>query len=82
MLTSPTSLFATVNYRRIWLIGLLTGVTRWLEFLALGIFAYEITQSPSLVALLALLRMAPFIFLGFFIGALTDVIDRKRCWSF
>ncbi|MGI9423494.1 MAG: MFS transporter [Hyphomicrobiaceae bacterium] len=78
MLSSPNTLLASVNYRRIWLIGLLTGVTRWLEFLALGVFAYEITQSPSLVALLALLRMAPFIFLGFFIGALTDVIDRKR----
>lgn len=77
-ISPPGALFAVPDYRRIWLFGLLTGIARWLEFLALGIFAYELTKSPPLVALLALLRMAPFMFLGFFIGALTDVINRKR----
>ncbi len=76
----PSSLriFANPDYRRIWCFGLLTGTVRWLEFLAVGIYAFEITQSPQLVALLALLRMSPFVFLGFFIGALTDIVNRKR----
>ncbi|MEM7751395.1 MAG: MFS transporter, partial [Pseudomonadota bacterium] len=76
----PSSLriFANPDYTRIWCFGLLTGTVRWLEFLAVGIYAFEITQSPQLVALLALLRMSPFVLLGFFIGALTDIVNRKR----
>jgi len=77
-LALPRALFAVADYRRIWTIGLLTGITRWLELLALGIYAYDVTSSPEVVALLALLRMAPFVVFGFFIGALTDMIDRKR----
>jgi MFS family permease len=65
------------DYRRGWLLGLLTGVIRWLEFLALGIFAYQLTESPPLVALLAIVRVAPYAFLGFVIGALTDRYDRR-----
>ena len=71
-------LFAQADYRRIWAIGGLTGVARWLEFVALAIFAYEITHSPELVALLAVLRMVPYLLLGFFMGALADALDRKR----
>lgn len=71
-------LFAQADYRRIWAIGGLTGVARWLEFVALAIFAYEITHSPELVALLAVLRMVPYVLLGFFMGALADALDRNR----
>ena len=52
------------------------GIARWLEFVALAIFAYEITHSPELVALLAVLRMVPYLLLGFLTGALADVVDR------
>ena len=77
-MSSSLRIFANPDYRQIWCFGLLSGTVRCLEFLAVGIYAFEITQSPQLVALLALLRMSPFIFLGFFIGALTDIVDRKR----
>jgi MFS family permease len=72
------SLFARPDYRRLWAIGGLTGVARWLEFVAIAIFAYELTRSPELVALLAVLRMLPYLLLGFLMGALADAIDRKR----
>ena len=65
------------DYRRGWLLGLMTGVIRWLEFPALGIFAYQLTESPPLVALLAIVRVAPYALLGFVIGALTDRYDRR-----
>jgi predicted MFS family arabinose efflux permease len=71
-------LFAQADYRRVWTIGGLTGVARWLEFVALAIFAYEITRSPELVALLAVLRMAPYVLMGFLMGALADALDRKH----
>lgn len=72
------ALFALGDYRRLWSIGGLTGVCRWLEFIALGIFAWELTRSPSLVALLGVLRMLPYVALGFFTGAIADSIDRRR----
>ena len=75
---SPGSLFANANYRRLWGTGALAGVSRWLEFIALGIFAYELTHSPPKVALLAVLRMVPYVALGFFSGALADRFDRRR----
>jgi MFS family permease len=71
-------LYRIPDYRRGWLLGLLTGVARWLEFLALGVFAYQLTESPPLVALLAIVRVAPYALLGFVIGALTDRYDRRK----
>ena len=71
-------LFRIPDYRRLWVAGALTGMTRWLEFIALGIFAYELTKSPPLVALLAVIRIAPYLLLGFFIGALADRFDRRQ----
>jgi len=70
-------LFRIPDYRRLWVAGALSGMTRWLEFIALGVFAYELTRSPPLVALLAVIRMAPYVLLGFFIGALADLFDRR-----
>lgn len=77
VLGAAMGLFHIADYRRLWVAGALTGMTRWLEFVALGIFAYELTQSPPLVALLAVIRMAPYVALGFFIGALADRFDRR-----
>lgn len=76
--TSAVGLFAQPNYRRLWVAGAVTGITRWLEFIALGIYAYELTKSPPLVALLAVIRMMPYVVLGFFVGALADRFDRRR----
>lgn len=75
---SALALFRNANYRRLWFIGAFTGVARWLEFIALGIYAFEITRSPPLVALLAVLRMTPYVAFGFFMGALADQFDRRR----
>ena len=52
------NLFGNPNYRRLWATGALSGVSRWLEFIALGIYAFELTRSPPAVALLAVLVTA------------------------
>jgi MFS family permease len=70
-------LFAIADYRRVWAIGGLSGVARWLEFVALAIFAYELTRSPEYVALLAVLRMLPYSLCGLLTGSLADTFDRK-----
>ena len=71
-------LLAEPGYRRVWLIGGLTGLARWLEILAFGIYAVETTGSPFLVALLMILRMAPMALFGPLVGALADRLDRRR----
>jgi MFS family permease len=70
-------LFRVAPYRRIWAIGGISGVARWLEFVGLAIFAYELTQSPTLVALLAVLHMLPYTLCGVLTGALADAFDRR-----
>lgn len=66
------ALMRDAGFRRIWSVGLLGGIGRWLEMLVLGIWAVETTGSPFLVALLLLLRMAPFVLLGPIVGAFAD----------
>lgn len=81
MLTGPSllrALFSIPDYRRLWAIGAGVGLARWLEFLALAIFAFQVTGSAQLVALLAIARMLPYIALGFVVGALADLLDRRR----
>jgi MFS family permease len=77
LFANASDLFAVADYRRMWAIGAFCGAARWLEFVAIAIFAYELTHSPELVALLAVLRMLPYVLLGFSMGALADAIDRK-----
>ena len=66
-------------FRRIWMVGLLGGVARWLEMLVVGIYAVETTNSPFLVALLILLRMAPFALFGPLVGAFADRLPPRPC---
>lgn len=77
-LAAARTLFADSAFRRTWAIGTITGIIRWFEFVALAIFTYELTRSPQMVALLAVLRMLPYAMLGTAVGGLADVVDRAR----
>jgi MFS family permease len=59
-------------YLRIWLVGGFSGIARWLEMLVFGVFAFELTGSPFLVALLIILRMLPLVVFGSLVGTLAD----------
>lgn len=66
------------RYVRVWMIGWFTGVVRWLELLAYGVFAFDVTGSPVLVALIALIRFLPLALLGVIVGALSDQVNPRR----
>ncbi len=68
----PGALLRDPVYLRVWLIGLFSGIARWLEMLVLGVFAFEVTGSPFLVALLVILRWLPLAVFGSIIGAFAD----------
>ncbi len=65
------------NYLYIWILGGLTGVIRWFQLLALGVYTFEITESPILVALVPILWGLPLTFFGPVIGAFADRFNRK-----
>jgi predicted MFS family arabinose efflux permease len=74
--SSARSVLAIADFRRIWLIGWLSAVCRWLEIIGTSIFVYELTRSPQLVAVLAVVRMVPYVTLGLVFGGLADAYER------
>jgi len=64
------------DYRRLWLVGLCLNVARWVDVLALGWLALELTGSPLMVGLAAFCRTLPQLALGPFSGALADRLAR------
>ena len=74
-LADRPSLFSDRRFLQVWTVGCLTGCVRWLELLAFGLYALDVTGSPSLVALVALLRLFPLALFGIFVGAIADLID-------
>ena len=83
---SPTAsrrwLFGEPDFRRLWLVGLVVFSVRWLEILAVAVFAYQRTGSPFVVALLTMLRMLPMALFGALIGAAAERVERCRALVF
>jgi hypothetical protein len=71
-------LFSLLDFRRLWFIGFTISVVRWLEMLALALFAYKLTGSAFVVALLTMLRLLPMALFGAFVGAAAERFDRRR----
>jgi MFS family permease len=74
------SLMRDPRFVRLWLAGALAGTMRWLEMLVIGVFTFQLTGSPSAVALMTFARLGPMLVLGLPAGAVADRYDRK--WVF
>lgn len=66
------------QYQRLWAVGSLVGLVRWIEILAFAVFTYEHTQSAMWVASLMMLRMVPLALFGLSLGALASRVSRPR----
>ena len=71
-------LLADGNFLRLWFAGAFAATARWLEMLAVGIFVFEVTASPPLVAAMLMLRMLPMGLFGVFGGEIASRFDRKK----
>jgi MFS family permease len=69
--------FAVTDFWRLWFVGVVLFVVRWLEMLAMAVFVYQRTGSPFLVAMLTMLRLLPMALFGAVMGALADRIERR-----
>ncbi len=65
------------QFRRLWAVGMLVSLIRWLEILAFGVFTFELTHSAFWVASLMMLRMLPLALFGLAFGALASRISRR-----
>ena len=74
----PLSLFTDSQFVRLWAIGGLVGVMRWLEILVIGIYTFQVSGSPFVVAMMLVARMAPMVLFGTVIGAIVEDMDRRR----
>jgi MFS family permease len=66
------------DFWRLWVVGLAVFGVRWLEMLAVAVFAYEHTHSPFVVAALTMLRILPMALFGALIGALAERCQRRN----
>ena len=71
-------LFFLADFRRLWFVGLAISIVRWLELLALALFAYQLTASAFVVVMLTMLRLLPMGLFGAVIGAVEPLRDRRR----
>jgi hypothetical protein len=51
-------------YRRLWLSGLCVNGARWMDLVLLGWLAFQLTDSPFMVAVAAFARSAPMMLPG------------------
>ncbi len=73
-------LLSNPDFRRVWAAGAVTGMVRWLDMLVLTLFARDLAEAAGFVALAFLVRMAPRLLFGMFVGALADRFNRKKIW--
>ncbi len=72
------ALLSVGDFRKVWAVGALSGVVRWLEMLAFAVYVFDVTNSPFQVALVSLVRILPLAFFGVPMGALADRVDRRK----
>jgi MFS family permease len=70
-------LLAMPDFLRLWLVGAFANAMRWMEVLASGLFAYQITGSALAVTAVVAARQLPQLAFGAFAGALSEALDRK-----
>ncbi|MGE0424552.1 MAG: MFS transporter [Reyranellaceae bacterium] len=63
---------------RLWLVGAFANAMRWLELLASGLFAFEITGSGLAVAAVVAARQLPQLLFGALAGAVSESVNRRR----
>ena len=65
-------------YRKLWGIGLVQAIIRWMELTALGIFVFQLTESPFWVAMVGFSHILPLFLFGSLLGLFSEKYQRKK----
>lgn len=74
----PLALLGERTFFALWLTGAMIAVVRWLEVLAIGVFAFDLTGSALVLSVLLLLRMVPMSVVGFWVALAAERIGPRR----
>jgi MFS family permease len=72
------SLRSIPDFRRLLWVGFVASTVRWLEMLAMALFAYKATDSALAVVMLSMLRVLPMGLFGAFLGAAADRFELRN----
>ncbi|HEV2528761.1 MAG TPA: MFS transporter [Thermomicrobiales bacterium] len=76
--SSPSRLLAEPNFRRLWMTQIFSSGGEALSRIALPLLVYDLTSSPEMVGLIALVLIFPQVLLAPITGLLADHLDRRR----
>jgi MFS family permease len=65
------------DFWRLWFVGMIASIVRWLETVVVGIVVYQQTGSAFVVAMMTMLRLLPMGLFGAFLGAFVERFDRR-----
>lgn len=74
---SARAALAHRDFRVVWFGSLASNMGTWMQNVALGAFAYELTKSSEYVALLGFAQLGPMLLLSIVGGLLADTVDRR-----
>ena len=74
----PLALLGERTFFALWLTGAMIAVVRWLEVLAIAVFAFDHTGSALVLSVLLLLRMIPMSVVGFWVALVAERIGSRR----
>ena len=74
---APAPIHRDAQLLRLWAVGMLMSMIRWLEILAFAVFTYDQTKSALWVASLMMLRLLPLSLFGLAFGALASHMSRR-----
>ncbi|HMC70835.1 MAG TPA: MFS transporter, partial [Mycobacteriales bacterium] len=66
------------DFRVLWVSTFSSNVGTWMQNVALGAFAYQLSHSASFVALTGFAQLGPLLLLATVGGVLADAVDRRR----
>jgi MFS family permease len=78
----PSRLIREPDFWRLWFVGLVMFVVRWIDTIVIAVFVYQSTGSAFLVALVTMLRMLPMGLFGVLFGSLADKFERRTSLIF
>ena len=65
------------DFWRLWSVGLIASVVRWLETVVMGVIVYRETDSAFLVSVVTMLRLLPMGLFGAYLGVVVERFDRR-----
>jgi MFS family permease len=66
------------DFRVLWISTFASNVGTWMQNVALGAFAWQLSRSAGFVALTGFAQLGPLLLLATVGGTLADVVDRRR----